>query len=240
VNLSLHLPIDFGLPHALAIIWLFGCWFSYSQLLSTFGRGSLNAQLAVVRRYWMSATTRRISKPFDAVLLSNMMNSIAFFGSATLIVLAGVLSIFTNVKVIHETISDLEFMGAKSLELFALEIGLLAFVLSLCFLSYTYALRKLIYTTALIGALPDISENCPTHDAMVNATTTVLSEAIRTLNFGIRGYYYTIATLCIFISPYASMFATAVATIVLFYRQLMTPTARAIQDYVDAAQSLKR
>jgi len=240
VNLNLLLPQDFGISHGVAIIWLFGCWFSYSRLLSTFGRGSLNAQLEVVRFYWMSATTRRISKPFDAVLLGNMMNSIAFFGSATLIVLAGVLSIFTNVKVIHSTISDLNFIRDKSLELFALEIGLLAFVLSLCFLSYTYALRKLIYTTALIGALPDISESCPTHKTMVESTTTVLSEAIRTLNFGIRGYYYTVSVLCMFASPYASMLATAIATIVLFYRQLMTPTARAIQTYVEAAKSLDR
>ncbi|HFB2048087.1 MAG: DUF599 domain-containing protein [Hyphomicrobiaceae bacterium] len=234
------LPEDFGISHLLAVIWLFGCWFSYSLLLSTFGRGSLNAQLAVVRRYWMSSTTRRISKPFDAVLLGNMMNSIAFFGSAQLIVLAGVLSTFTNVKVIHDTISDLDFFSDKSLELFALEIGLLALVLSMCFLSYTYALRKLIYTTVLIGALPDISEKCPTHDTMVEATTTVLSEAIRTLNFGIRGYYYTVATICMFISPYASLLATTIATIVLFYRQLMTPTARAIQNYVEAARELKR
>lgn len=188
----------------------------------------------------MSSTTRRISKPFDAVLLGNLMNSVAFFGSATLIVLAGVLSIFTNVKVIHNTISDLDFISNKSLELFALEMSLLAFVLSLCFLSYTYALRKLIYTTVLIGALPDISEKCPTHDIMVEATTTVLSEAIRTLNFGIRGYYYTVAMICMFISPYASMLATAIATIILFYRQIMSPTSRAIQNYVEAAQELKR
>jgi len=234
------LPVDFGIAHTIAIAWLFGCWFYYSFFLSAVGRGTLNSQLAVVRRYWMSATTRRISKPFDAVLLSNMMNSTAFFGSATLIVLAGVLSIFTNIRTIHETISGLNFFREKSLELFALEIGLLAFILSLCFLSYTYALRKMIYTTALIGALPDIAENCPTHDTMVEATTTVLSEAIKTLNFGIRGYYYTIAALFMFASPYASILATTIATGVLFYRQLMTPTARAIQSYVEAAKALER
>ncbi|MEM7776590.1 MAG: DUF599 family protein [Pseudomonadota bacterium] len=234
------LPDDFELAHAVAIVLLFVCWFGYAHVLSIVGRGSLNSQLEVVRRLWMSAATRRPAKPFDAVLLGNMMNSIAFFGSATLIVLAGVLSIFTNIKVIHQTISELKVGRGSSLELFALETGLLAFVLVLCFLSYTYALRKLIYTTALIGALPDVSEECPTHDTMVDAATTVLSEAIRTLNFGIRGYYYTIATLCIFVSPYACMFATLVATAVLFYRQLRTPTARAIQAYVDAAKSLER
>ncbi len=240
MRVGFSLPEDFGLAHGVAIVLLFACWFLYGGLLTTFGRGSLNSQLAVVRRYWMSAATRRTAKPFDAVLLGNMMNSIAFFGSATLIVLAGVLSIFTNLKAIHATFSTLQFVTPTSLELFAFNTGLLAFVLTLCFLSYTYALRKLIYATALLGALPDISDDCPTLDTMVVAVTTVLSEAIHTLNFGIRGYYYTMATLCMFISPYLCIAATLIAMAVLFYRQLLTPTAHAIQDYVEALKAIDR
>ena len=34
---------------------------------------------------------------------------------------------------------------------------LLALVVALCFFSFTYALRKLIYTIALLGALPDVA-----------------------------------------------------------------------------------
>lgn len=234
------LPDDFEATHVIAVVMLFACWFSYSRLLSAVGRGSLNSQLAVVRRHWMSAVTNRTAKPFDAILLGNMMNSIAFFGSATLIVLAGVLSIFTNVQAIHQTISELKILRSSSLELFAMEAGLLAFVLALCFLSFTYALRKLIYSTALIGSLPESTEECPSRDAMIDAATIVLSEAIGTLNFGIRGYYYAIATLGIFVSPYACMAASLMATAVLIYRQLCTPTARAIKDYVDAAKSLDR
>ena len=235
-----NLPPDFGIAHAFAIVLLLFCWLSYGHLLRIFGRGSLNSQLAVVRRYWMSAATRRAAKPFDAVLLGNLMNSIAFFGSATMIVMAGVLTLFTDIQGIHSTFSQLKFVQSTSLELFAIQTGFLAFVLALCFLAYIYALRKLIYTTSLLGALPDISENCPTHDDMVDAITMVLSEAIRTLNFGIRGYYYSIASVCLLISPSASIFATVVATAVLFYRQLMTPTARAIQKYVEAAKALDR
>ncbi len=236
----LNLPSDFSIAHAIAIILLLVCWLSYGHLLRIFGRGSLNSQLAVVRRYWMASATRRAAKPFDAVLLGNLMNSIAFFGSATMIVLAGVLTLFTDIQGIHITFSQLKFVQATTLELFALQIGFLAFVLALCFLAYIYALRKLIYTTSLLGALPDISENCPTHDDMVDAITMVLSEAIRTLNFGIRGYYYSIAAVCLLISPSLCISATLIATAVLFYRQLMTPTARAIQKYVEAAKALNR
>jgi len=231
------LPHDFSPIHAIAIVWLFGCWFLYSPVLSRFGRGTLNSQLGVVRRHWVSAIANRVAKPFDSILFGNMVNSIAFFGSATLIVLAGVISVFTNVKVIHKTISDLNFILPISLELFALKVALLSFILSLCFLSYTYALRQLIYTTALMGALPNISENSPRQEIMIDATTTVLSGAIHTLNFGIRGYYYVISAFFMFISPYACILITTILTAVLLYRQLLTSTAQAIQDYVEAAET---
>lgn len=230
------LPHDFGTIHAISILWLFSCWFLYSPLLAKFGRGTLNAQLAVVRRHWVAAIANRVAKPFDSILFGNMVNSISFFGSATLLVLVGVISVFTNTKTIYETVLDLNFIQPISLELFALQVGLLAFVLSLCFLSYTYALRQLIYTTALMGALPNISKHSPRQAVMIDATTTVLSGAIHTLNFGIRGYYYVISTFFIFISPYACILATTIVTAVLVYRQLLTATAQAIQEYVAAAE----
>lgn len=230
------LPSDFSLAHALAVTLLFLSWFCYPVFLRRYGRGSLNSQLIVVRQYWISAATRRAAKPFDAVLLGHITNSIAFFGSATLLVLAGVLSTFASVKSIHTTVSELHFVDDTSLELFALEIGLLALVLALCFFSFTYSLRKLIYTIALLGALPDIEDNCPTQDRLINGLNVVLSEAIKTFNFGIRGYYYAIATLCLFVSPMACIAATIIVTFILMFRQLATPTAHAIQDYVDAAR----
>lgn len=229
------LPPDFSLAHAGAILLLFACWFAYPLILRFYGRVSLNSQLAIVRKYWFTAATRRAAKPFDAVLIGHITNSIAFFGSATLLVLAGVLSTIANVKTIHETVSQLHFIDTTSLELFAIQIALLALVLSLCFFSFTYALRKLIYTIALLGALPDEADNCPTRPRLIEALTLVLSEAIKTFNFGIRGYYYAIASLGLFLSPLVCILATLLVTTVLIYRQLATPTAHAIQDYVAAA-----
>ena len=230
------LPSDFSIAHLGAVTLLFGSWFCYPVILRTFGRVSLNSQLVIVRQYWLSAATKRAAKPFDAVLLGHITNSIAFFGSATLLVLAGVLSTIASVKVIHETVQQLHFIDNTSLELFALQIAVLALVVALCFFSFTYALRKLIYTIALLGALPDITDNCPTQDRLITGLNTVLSEAIKTFNFGIRGYYYAIASVFLFVSPLACIAATIVVTSILIYRQLATPTARAIQDYVDAAR----
>ncbi|MEO0620279.1 MAG: DUF599 family protein [Pseudomonadota bacterium] len=228
------LPSDMTFAHGAAVAVLLSCWFSYTAVLKTIGRGSLNVQLATVRRRWIERLTHRSVKPFDAILLGQIVNAIAFFGSATLLVLAGVITAFAALKGVHATVQDLDFISSVSLELFALQLGFLGFILALCFFSFTYALRKLIYVLALAGALPDQEEDTPDHDAMREATAAVLSEAVKTFNFGIRGYYYAVAALAMFISPWGSIIVSIFVTIALFYRQLGTPTARAIQRYVEA------
>ena len=62
----------------------------------------------------------------------------------------------------------------------------------------------------------------------------VLTEAVRSINNGIRGFYYAIAALFLFAGPYAAISATVAITALLFYRQLFSPTAVAIARYVDA------
>lgn len=232
------LPSDFSPAHGLAIALLFGLWFVYSRLLRLIARGSLNEQLSSVRARWLMNATTRPAKPYDAVLLGHIVNSIAFFGSATMIVLAGVITTLANVRSVHDVVASLHFTSTTSLELFALNIAILNTILALCFFSFTYALRKLIYVIALVGALPDASEANEPIRKMVIPAATVLSEALKTFNMGIRGYYYFVAALGLFVSPYLCLFLTVMVTAILFYRQLASPTARAIQAYVNQADHL--
>jgi uncharacterized membrane protein len=71
---------------------------------------------------------------------------------------------------------------------------------------------------------------------MVRSASVVLTEALKTFNFGIRGYYYFVAALGLFISPYLCVGLTFFVTAVLLYRQIATTTSSAIKDYVAAAK----
>jgi len=239
--LTTPFPLDFNFPEVIAIGFLLFCWFFYSTILNLISQGSLNQQLSTVRAQWLLTSITRAQKPFDAILLGHIVNSVAFFGSATLLVLAGVVTLFTGSKTVFGFVSELTFAASQSFELFLLHIAVLNFVLATSFFSFTYALRKLIYVLALIGALPEESLD-ETADAlrrtMVSDASTVLSEALKTFNFGIRGYYYFVAAICLFISPYLSMFVTIVVTSILMYRQIGTSTALAIKNYVAASNKL--
>ena len=234
------LPTDFTPLHMIAYALLFAAWWLYSPILKLFGKGTLNAQLGVVRLRWVQLVTQRSNKPFDAILLNQIINSVSFFGSASLIVLAALLGTFVNVTAVHSVVSDLHFFAPMSMELLSINLAVVVLILGISFFSFTYALRKLIYTVALFGGLPDQQGETPQTSALVTATATVLTEAVRSFNNGIRGYYYAVAALFLLISPTASIIATCAVMALLFYRQTLTPTARAIGAYVDAVNEETR
>jgi uncharacterized membrane protein len=231
------LPADFSLPHLLAMSLLLLSWFSYPVIFKIMGKETINSKLLSVRRQWLKQVTEQGRSPFDSILIGHIVHSVAFFGSATLIVIAGLFSIVMNLDSIHSTMTGLYFIDSISIELFTINFSLLALVLTISFFAFVYALRKLVYSIALIGALP-VSEGADMDannnlNILIEATTMVITESLKTFNFGIRGYYYAIAAIFLFVSPLMCILATLFVTGVLIYRQMHTSTAHAISNYVN-------
>ena len=235
------LPADFEWPEIIAVALIFGLWGFYTPILKFFGRGSLNTQLHVVRSRWlqMHQGIDREHRVFDAILLGHISSSISYFGSATLIVLAGLVGTMANVNRIYLMTRELTFLDTQmSSGLFTLYFALLTLILALSFLAFTYALRKMAYTFALLGGL----QSTPAHSAetkvMGEQAAVVLTESVRSINNGIRGFYYAIAALFLFAGPYVCIGATLVITGLLYYRQMFSPTAKAIARYVEAMKKI--
>jgi uncharacterized membrane protein len=230
------LPTDLDLPRILAIVLLFASWGLYSPILSALGRGTLNAQLHVVRMRWMRMLlqTHRDHRAFDALMMGHISNSMAFFGSATLLVLAGLLGTLANISRLYAAVMEIKFVPVISLELFTIYFVTLTVIMAVCFFSFTYALRKLAYTLAMIGGLSDAPGDDSQSMIMVMETATVMTEAVKSLNTGIRGYYFALAAFFLFVGPYSCMIMTAAMSGLLLYRQGFSTTALAIERYVDA------
>ena len=110
--------------------------------------------------------------------------------------------------------------------------------MALCFFAFTYALRKMAYTFAMLGGLQASPAHSEETRIMGEQAAIVLTEAVRSINNGIRGFYYAIAALFLFSGPYVCIAATIVITAILYYRQMLSPTARAIATYVAALKRL--
>ncbi len=235
------LPDDLYLLQAVAVGLIFALWGLYTPILKIFGRGSLNTQLHTVRLRWLRVHqgTGREHRVFDAIMLGHIASSISYFGSATLLVLAGLVGTLINVNRIYIMTRELNFLAVMSADLFTLYFAILTLILALSFFAFTYALRKMAYTFALLGGLQESAADTPESRIMVEQTTIVLTEAVRSINNGIRGFYYAIAALFLFAGPYICMAATIIITGVLYYRQLFSPTAIAIGRYVEALKKIK-
>ena len=151
----------------------------------------------------------REHRVFDAILLGHISNSISYFGSGTLLVLAGLVSALANVNSVYLLTRSLAFVDqTMTLHLFTLCVFLLTAILAQCFFSFTYALRKMAYTFAMLGGLQATRADTPEARIMGEQSAVVLTEAVRSINTGIRGYYYAVAALFLFAGPYACIAAT--------------------------------
>lgn len=241
-ELVTYLPEGFGIAHAAAMVLILALWGFYTQILKLIGRGSLNSQLHAVRLRWlqMHQGIEREHRVFDAILLGHISNSISYFGSGTLLVLAGLVGALANVNSVYLLTRSLAFVDhTMSLELFTLCVFLLTAILAQCFFSFTYALRKMAYTFAMLGGLQATRADSAEARIMGEQSAVVLTEAVRSINTGIRGYYYAVAAMFLFAGPYACIAATLAITALLYYRQLFSPTAVAIAKYVDVLKGTK-
>jgi uncharacterized membrane protein len=230
------LPYDLDAASALAPLLIMALWILYGPLLNAFGRGTLNAQLHVVRLRWMRMMhdSPRHDRVFDAIILGQLSNSMSFFGSGTLLVVAGLVGGFTAIGGLHARLTQMAFFPPISLALFTFYFAVLTLIMVISFFSFVYALRRLAYTTAMVGGLTATSTADAHARTMIAETAMVLTVAVKSLNHGIRGFYFAIASLFLFISPWAAMGVAVVVAGVLVYRQVFSAEALAIEHYVIA------
>ncbi len=233
-------PYDFDFLHLFSVALIFVMWASYGPALRILGHGTLTSQLHVVRLRWMNMMmhSKRESRVFDGILLGQISSSMSFFGSATLIVLAGLVGALASINHVHASITQMAFFPPISLPVFTIYFAAITLIMALCFFSFTYALRKLAYTLAMIGGLDEAPAVTPQAQVMISQTATVLTESLKSMNNGIRGFYFAVASLFLFAGPMTSIITTLLVSFLLYYRQGLSTEALAIERYVKAVHDV--
>ncbi len=230
------LPWDFDFLHLFAVALIFIMWWLYAPVLNLLGHGTLNAQLHIVRLKWMNMLigAKRETRVYDAILLGQLSNAMSYFGSATLIVLVGFVGTLASINRVHASLTEMAFFPPISLALFSVYFGALTLIMTICFFSFTYGLRKMAYTLALIGGLDDAPAATPHAQVMTAQTAIVLTEAVKSMNNGTRGYYFAVTGIFLFLGPSISITATLGFAFLLYFRQGFSKESLAIERYVKA------
>jgi uncharacterized membrane protein len=237
-----EMPYDFDFLHFFAVVLIFLMWGLYASVLKVLGRGTLNEQLHIVRLKWMLMMIRskRETRVFDAIMIGQISNAMSFFGSGTLIVLAGLVGTLASINHVHASLTQMAFFPPISLGMFTIYFGAITVIMALCFFAFTYGLRNMAYMLALMGALDDAPANTPEAEVMVAQTAIVLTQAVKSMNNGIRGFYFAVSGLFLFFGPYVSIAATLGLSLVLYYRQGLSREAVAIERYVEVLRKIEK
>jgi uncharacterized membrane protein len=114
-------------------------WVGYTVLAehrTLLGR-SLSAVMVRHRRTWMRAMCDRDNRVADTSLVGALMRSVAFFASAAILVLGGLVALMGSGERAFAIYQELPFAGSSGLEAFEMKVLLLALVFVYAFFQFT-------------------------------------------------------------------------------------------------------
>ena len=213
---------------ALALFIL--CWLGYGPLLAQLARrsGTLNDDMVIIRRVWMTAMTHREIRLVDSNLMGHTINSGGFFASTNLLLIAAVASVLFGGE---QAIAGFASVGAEDVPIRLLEakLALVLVCLARGLLDFIWSIRQLNYALALIGAAPEVHTEAD-RVALGEAAADLLNPALSAFSQGVRGYYFALAAAGWLFGPGWLALGVTAAFCLLVWRQAGSPAARAVRS----------
>lgn len=213
-----------------ALALFFVCWLGYGPLLDVLARrtGTLNDDMTIIRRVWMTAMTHREIRLVDSQLMGHSINSASFFASTNLLLIAAVAGILFGGQSALEGVAS---VGGEKVATAVLEAKLALVLVCLVrgLLDFIWSLRQMNYTLALIGAAPEAHTEAD-RVALGEAATNLLNPALSAFSQGVRGYYFALAAAAWLFGSLWLGLGVVLAFCLLIWRQSGSPAARAIRS----------
>jgi uncharacterized membrane protein len=190
---------------AIALFWLFACIAGYSFYSQQFKIGSQQSIIPVMNSYrleWMRQMVKRDNRMVDAAILGNLIKSITFFASTSILIVAGLAGALTYRDQAVSIIAMLPFAVPTDAFMWEIKVLTLILIFTHAFFKYTWSLRTHHYTCIMVGAAPMHDQKLDTHEAYAHKIAELSMNAARHFNVGLRSYYYGLAALSWFIHPF--------------------------------------
>ncbi len=171
------------------------------------------------RRLWMQRMLERDNRIVNSQIIGNLMRSASFFASTTLIIIGGLLAMLGAPEKVVAVLRDLPVAAAPSGRLWDAKLLLLVIVFVYAFFKFTWAFRHYNYCLILIGSVALPSRMTENSQRIAEGTARVATSTARHFNRGMRAYYFGIAALGWFVSPWLFMITTAWVVSVLYRRE---------------------
>jgi len=195
------------------------------------------------RIHWMYETITREVRVGEAALLANLERNIAFFASSTLLILAGLLTLFAKTDTLESVISSMPYADHADHVVIQIKLSLLAFIFVLSFFQFTWSMRQYGFVNVMVGAAPidksGLNENLKKYAKQM---AVVQDQAAHSYNYGLRSYYFALAAMCWFFHPVLFILMSLWVVYTLYTREFNSKAVKAItagQEYLQFERESK-
>jgi uncharacterized membrane protein len=200
------------------------CWFAYNlgvPLIERY-RPSLSVIMSLQRRRWVANAARRES-PLDAILAGNLMGSISFLASTSVLLMLAIFAAFGQLSALTDTLNAVGLGTSYSAADLQIHLLVMLAIFAFAFFAFTLALRQFNHFCIMIGAL-DHTE--AVSEAEIDAIARLNSLAARNFNSGIRAYYFAVPAVAWFAAEWLSVLVTLVTVAFIIHREFFSTAHR--------------
>lgn len=221
----------FSLTDLVGLCFFLFAWITYTATLAWFEqrKRGLNREMGAYRELWMKQMLARDMRMVDAQIVAALQNGTAFFASTSLIAVGGALTVLRSTPQILEVVGTLPFGVQTTAVLWEAKAMGLAVILVYAFFKFAWAYRLYNYLAILVGATPPATQK-DSEEAQAHAIrlARLCDVAGRHFNRGQRAFFFALAYLGWFISPWLLMATSVIVAIILWRRQFASDSRRAL------------
>ncbi len=220
----------FGPADAAALAVYAGCWLRIEWLVRPRpgARPSTGEIMAGWRARWFEAAADRDNRILDGQIVASLRQGVALFISGALIALGGAVALTGNAERVASIASDIAGEQAPAAA-WTLKMLLVIAALAAAFLHFVWSHRIFGYCSVMLGAIPNDGDGKRARAvAARGARLCVL--AARNFNKGLRAVYMALAALAWLAGPLPLAAASAITFWVLYRREFLSETRRAISE----------
>lgn len=227
----------------LAFAWFVLCFkgYMYYARKASFTKPCLASVLHLYRKQWMLKMLEREVRIADTTAVANLERSVSFFASTTMLILAGLMTMMGSSEEIIDVLADIPFASHFTRQEWELKVLLLMVLFVYAFFKFTWSLRQYGFVSVMIGGAPGPEDHVDERikNAHAERIATMSSKAASNFNIGLRTFYFAMAVLGWFVSPWLFMFASGCVAYILYRREFRSTTLKTLMMSTDPSGSVE-
>lgn len=206
-------------------------WIAYHVVVerALLGGRGLNRSIDDYRIAWMQEMSRRDVRIVDSAIMASLQNGTAFFASTSLIAFGTSAALLRSTDSALKMFGDLPFAQESTRGLWEFKVIGIAAIFGYAFFKFSWSYRLFNFATVMLGATPPLqSEDVARRRITAWRTAQMNIAAARHFSRGQRAFFFALAYIGWFVSPWLFMLATAAIVFVMAKRQYASDASRAI------------